>query len=343
DPIALLVIGFILIYLGLAYAHLVPLPLPNLANRIRVKQKDALLFPFLLGVFSAFIAAPCTAPFFGSLLVQISRNAAENHSVLKPAFSAFAFALGMGLPFLLIGTFSIRLPKPGIWLKAVEYAGAVVLVAAGMHYLEDLSGEFPPVAQAFPFAVLGLAMCITFFILAEPLRKEYPMGLRAKTNTAGMLLLSALGLFLFTSPFVKYWGVEVKSNSANKAQVVLPQSRLRWYSDLKEARALAAKQKRILLIDFWADWCTACSEMEQKLFNQEEFIQFALSNNIIPVRVDFSNPSDELDRLAREYGIRGLPTVVITKANGELIHMLTGFFSKEYSMRELRAALRDPG
>lgn len=347
DHRAILVISLVLIYLGLAYAHLVPLPLPNLANRLQVNKKDHLLYPLVLGIFSAFIAAPCTAPFFGSLLVQISRNAAENQSILQPALAAFAFALGMGVPFLLIGVFSIRLPKPGVWLKGMEYLGAVVLITAGFHYLEDISGDFPPAAQAFPFAVIGIAMAITFFVLAEPLKREHHMSKRMKVNTAGMLLISGLGLFLFTSPFVKYWGVEVKTNTGSvsdagrKSGMTLPQGKLKWYQDLAEAKKIAAKEGKILFIDFWADWCTACEEMEKKLFVKDEFINFALANNILPVRIDYSNPTDELDKLAKEYSIRGLPTVVLTKADGELIHTLTGFYNKDYTMRELKSALKD--
>jgi len=347
NPWVITSIALVLMYLGLAYAHLLPLPLPNFANRLQVGKRDGLTYPLILGIFSAFIAAPCTAPFFGNLLVQIGRSAGEQQSIFLPSLSAFAFAFGMGMPFLLIGLFSLRLPKPGAWLHAVEFAGAVTLIAAGFHYLEDLAGDFPPVAQAFPFAVLGFGMCVTFFILAEPMKREHVMSKRMKLNTAGMLMISGLGLFLFTSPFVKYWGVEVKNNNGaitepgKKTVMSLPQGKLKWYKDLNEAKAIAAKENKILFIDFWADWCTACEEMEKKLFIKDEFINFALENKILPVRIDYSNPTDELDKLAQVYNIRGLPTVVLTRADGELIHTLTGFYSKEYTMRELRSALKD--
>ncbi|MBX3722110.1 MAG: thioredoxin family protein [Turneriella sp.] len=347
NPYFITIIGFLLIYLGLAYAHLVPLPLPNFANRLQVGKKDALTYPLILGIFSAFIAAPCTAPFFGNVLVQISKSAGSQQSVLLPTLAAFAFAFGMGVPFLLIGLFSIRLPKPGVWLHAIEYAGAVTLIAAGFHYLEDLAGDFPPVAQAFPFAVIGFAMCVTFFILSEPMKREHSMPFRLKLNTAGMLMISGLGLFLFTSPFVKYWGAEVKNNTGavsdvnRKVTMTLPAGKLKWYKDLAEAKTVAAKEGKILFIDFWADWCTACEEMERKLFVKDEFINFALENKILPVRIDYSSPTDELDKLAQSYNIRGLPTVVLTKPDGELIHTMTGFYSKEYSMRELKSALKD--
>ena len=168
-----------------------------------------------------------------------------------------------------------------------------------------------------------------------------------KLNTAGMLIISGLGLFLFTSPFVKYWGVDVKKNdgavtdTARKTVMTLPQGKLKWMSDLKEAKIVAQKEGKILFIDFWADWCTACEEMERKLFVKDEFINFALENKILPVRIDYSSPTDELDKLAQSYNIRGLPTVVLTKPDGELIHTMTGFYSKEYSMRELKSALKD--
>lgn len=347
NPYVITTIAFVLIYLGLAYAHILPMPLPNFANRLQVRKKDNLLYPLVLGIFSAFIAAPCTAPFFGNLLVQIGTKAGEQHSIIVPAFAAFAFAFGMGVPFFLIGLFSLRMPKPGAWLHAVEFAGAVTLIAAGFHYLEDLIADFPPPTQAFPFAVLGLAMAVTFFILAEPLKRDFHMSKRLKLNTAGMLLISGLGLFLFTSPFVKYWGVDVKTNTGatsdvgKKIAMTLPEGKLKWYKDLKEAKAIAAKENKILFIDFWADWCTACEQMERKLFVKDEFIEFALANKLLPVRVDYSSPTDELDKLANTYNIRGLPTVVLTKPDGELIHTLMGFYSTEYTMRELRMALKE--
>jgi len=347
NPYVVATIAFVLIYLGLAYAHILPMPLPNFANRLQVNKKDNLLYPLVLGIFSAFIAAPCTAPFFGNLLVQIGTKAGEQHSIIIPALAAFAFAFGMGVPFLLIGLFSLRMPKPGAWLHAVEFAGAVTLIAAGFHYLEDLIADFPPPTQAFPFAVLGLAMAVTFFILAEPLKRDFHMSKRLRLNTAGMLIISGLGLFLFTSPFVKYWGVDVKTNTGatsdvgKKTAMTLPEGKLKWYKDLKEAKAIAAKENKILFIDFWADWCTACEVMEHKLFVKDEFIEFALANKLLPVRVDYSSPTDELDKLANTYNIRGLPTVVLTKPDGELIHTLMGFYSKEYTMRELRMALKE--
>ena len=173
------------------------------------------------------------------------------------------------------------------------------------------------------------------------------MPFRLKLNTAGMLMISGLGLFLFTSPFVKYWGAEVKNNTGavsdvnRKVTMTLPAGKLKWYKDLAEAKTVAAKEGKILFIDFWADWCTACEEMERKLFVKDEFINFALENKILPVRIDYSSPTDELDKLAQSYNIRGLPTVVLTKPDGELIHTMTGFYSKEYSMRELKSALKD--
>lgn len=329
-PYLLTATGTALIYLGLGYARIVPLPL-------RLPMA-----PTLLGFFSVFLIAPCTVTFFGNTLVA-SGKVGGAVELIAP----FAFAAGLALPFLLLRFFPPGALKNEAWRNALHYAGAAVSIAAGFHYIEDLAGDFPPIAQAFPFAVIGFAMCVTFYVLAEPMKRDEPMQFRLKLNTAGMLMISGLGLFLFTSPFVKYWAAEVKNNTgavadaSRKVTMSLPQGKLKWYKDLAEAKSVAAKEGKILLIDFWADWCAACEEMEKKLFVKEEFIHFALENKILPVRIDYSNPTDELDKLAQTYNIRGLPTVVLTKPDGELIHTLTGFYSKEYSMRELKSALKD--
>lgn len=336
-PYLVAVIGFALIYLGLVYARIVQLP-----GNIFQSESKSLFLPMLLGMFSALVAAPATTPFFGNTLIAAGKTGG-----VPELIAPFVFAAGLALPFLLIGFLPLRAPKNAAWQNALQYGAAAVSIAAGFHYLEDLAGDFPPIAQAFPFAVIGFAMCVTFYVLAEPMKREQPMPFRLKLNTAGMLMISGLGLFLFTSPFVKYWGAEVKNNTgavsdtSRKVTMTLPQGKLKWYKDLAEAKAVAVKEGKILFIDFWADWCTACEEMEKKLFVKEEFINFALENKILPVRIDYSSPTDELDKLAQTYNIRGLPTVVLTKPDGELIHTLTGFYSKDYSMRELKSALKD--
>lgn len=329
--------GTALLYLGLGYARIVPLPRAVLEN-----ETKSTLATTLLGILSVFLIAPCTVPFLGNTLVASGKTGGAIELI-----APFAFATGLALPFLLLRFIPAGVPKNETWRNALHYAAAAVSIAAGFHYLEDLAGDFPPIAQAFPFAVIGFAMCVTFYVLAEPMKREQPMPFRLKLNTAGMLMISGLGLFLFTSPFVKYWGAEVKNNtgampdSSRKVTMSLPQGKLKWYKDLAEAKTIAAKEGKILFIDFWADWCTACEEMEKKLFIKEEFINFALENKILPVRIDYSSPTDELDKLAQTYNIRGLPTVVLTKPDGELIHTLTGFYSKDYAMRELRSALKD--
>lgn len=340
-PYVTLLAAFILLILALFYAKLLSIPFVH-ENYFAEKNTSAwmlVLLVFIAIYLSLNLTKTALANFFTSLYNT-------NGSILK---ETFIFSLGLGLPLFIIATLFVFMPKIQRFQNYLPYASGIILIATAFHIAEDLVADFPAKGQLIPFALLGLGMCVTFFLLAEPNKSEGAISMRYKINTSGMLLLSGLGLFLFTSFFVKYGSADAKpmtetftlKEAKDRAPMALPQGRLKWYGNLDEAKKIAAKENKILFIDFWADWCAACEEMEKKLFTQDEFIDFALEKNILPVRVDYSTPTEELDKLAHKYNIRGLPTVVLAKSNGELIHTLLGFYNKLATMRELRLALKD--
>ncbi len=334
SPQAILVFAIVFFYLGLAFAGLLPLPLPNFAEKLQVKKTSSILYPLLLGIFSGFIAAPCTAPFFGGTLAQIAGAAAQEGSVLPGVLQALAFSFGMGLPFLLIGGFAMRLPKPGNWLVAVKYFGAVVLITAGYHYLEDLFAPFPENKSNLVVAFMGLVIAILFFLLAEPLKDMTVKSRWMKFQSAIWLAIAAFGLFLATTPI----SVLIAAGTSPKRTAV--QADL-WYSDMVAGKKAAREKQGPILIDFWAEWCTACHEMDARLFQAKEFKELVQLYRVTLVRLDFTEPSSDLEKLAEKYGIRGLPTLVLTDSNGEMFEALIGFYSKKASLRDLNYALKN--
>jgi len=315
--------GCIFFFLGLWFMGILPIKLPNFADKLQVKKNNKILYPLIMGIFSGFIAAPCTAPLFGAVLADIAVKAAENQSIIPGTMMALAFSLGMGMPFILIGGFAVRLPKPGRWMQAVKYFGAAILFTAGFHYFQDLGFDFPPAKAEISLAITGFFIFIVFFILAEPLVDPEMDKTVKKSHVLTFLLIAAFGLFMATSPL------------ASRSSGEIEKSPLSWKTSLEDGLNSAEDKNSILLIDFWAEWCVACHEMDKKLFASDEFIELANKTNVVLVRLDFTDESDNNLNLAQKYDIKGLPTVVITNSKGEKLEDLIGFHSKELSLSEL--------
>ncbi|MCB1201794.1 MAG: thioredoxin family protein [Leptospiraceae bacterium] len=330
QPAAVIVFSLIFVYMGLAFAGILPLPLPNMANHLHTERKRGLLYPLVMGIFSGFIAAPCTAPLFGTLLIDIAQRAAKQESILPGIILATSFSLGMGLPFLAIGGFAMKLPKPGKWLQAIKYIGATVLLAAAFHYLEDIFGPFPPQRYLLGFAAVGLFLAVTFYFLADPFSSDDAIDKPGKVAATAFLLVAGFGVFLASSP--------ISSRSALPANTVQQGG---WHSDLQSAFQAAEKKQGPVVIDFWAEWCEACHEMEAKLFPSPEFQALVKEFNVTLARLDFTEMNDESNEIATRYAIRGLPTLVIANPEGKMFGQVIGFHSKELALKELRMNLQD--
>ena len=136
-----------------------------------------------------------------------------------------------------------------------------------------------------------------------------------------------MGLFLATSPFAV-------------TQAAPHETVKGWHTKLDSALAAAKKDNNKVLIDLWAEWCQACFEMEAKLFTSKEFKKLVKDNKLVLARLDFTNESEENEKIARKYNIRGLPTLVLADSKGNFINSVIGFRSKRHSMNSLKYALR---
>ncbi len=322
NPWVIALFAIMFFYLGFAFAGLLPLPLPNFADKMHVKKTAGIGYPLVLGIISGFIAAPCTAPLFGALLIDIAAEAAKNESILPGVSQALAFSLGMGLPFLLIGGFALKLPKPGNWLNAVKVIGGIVLLAAGFHYAEDLIKPFPNPSMGIGLAFVGLFLVLIFTVLAEPMAYSEKESIMKKIKKTVYLAIAGFGLFLLTTPLAG-----VLSGQEERAGA------MEWRETVSEGLRDARSTQGYIIIDFWADWCHSCHEMEKHLFHSEEFEAFVKANKITLVRLNAD--LDENGPVASRYDVKGLPTLVITDSKGEMIYQIVGFRNKVATMREL--------
>lgn len=336
SPIAISIFALLFFTLGLGFLDIIPIPFLNsgakLGEKFQAKKTNRYLYPLVLGIFSGFIAAPCTAPLYGAILLDIAKNASANKSLLPGLLQALFFSFGMGLPFFLVGGFALKLPKPGKWLKVVKYVGAVVLFTAGLHYLEDLVGPYPPQKAKVTMAILGLILCAVFFILADPLDGEGLQGFRKKSSVVFFLTISAFGLFLVTSLFTPDNTLHHQHGDHSG------KNSLQWQSDLKTA--MANTKDQLILVDFRADWCMACLKMEEELYPTKEFSNFVRNHNLRLVRLDYTEmDTEEKENIVQKYKIPGFPTILIIKANGDEVGRTLGFRNKKDELDKLENIL----
>jgi thiol:disulfide interchange protein DsbD len=311
NPIVLIALAAFFIALAASMFGAFDLDLPSgLKNRLATVGGVGLQGAFVLGLVSALIAAPCTGPVVGFLLTWVGSTG----NVVFGAASFFSFALGLGMLFWLVGTFSMSLPKSGRWLEWIKSVFGIVMLGAAAYFVRDLVPGLMELAQhtdsflggAVALLVAGLAVGAVHLSyhhtsLLERGRKTLGIGLAV----AG--LCGVVG-YLVALP---------------------PGASIPWREDYLAAKKLAEESSRPLLIDFGASWCGACGELERHTFSDPRVVRD--SQRFVSVRIDLSPGQDTADKkaLLASYQHGGLPLVVLHDRSGSEVARVTNFVEAE--------------
>jgi thiol:disulfide interchange protein DsbD len=250
---------------------------------------------------------------------------AKKGSLLLGFGLLFSFALGLGVLFIVIGTFSgaLRaLPKSGLWMKLIERGFGILLVTLAVVFMK-------PVVSPFVYACLWavyLVFCGMFLGAFTPLDKE-SSGRRKISKAAAVLLVMIGGILLFQAFTARHQKPAPKT--AAKADSASAEG-IPWISSETEAFQNAGAVGKYVLIDFFAEWCAACCELDEKTWPAAT-VQKAASG-FIPLRMDMTGKNIQNTEIQKRYKILGMPTVIITDSQGKEIDRFTGYKSpKEVS------------
>ena len=265
---------------------------------------------YLYGLVAGLFAAPCIGPPIITLLTLVGASGDPWYAIRV----FFVMALGLGLPYLLIGTFSgllHRLPRSGVWLLWVDRLfGTVLLGVAGFYAIL----AFTPKTLAYyvPVALAGGGVYLGFFEKAGDVKTGFKIF---KPAFGAALLITAAALFPATAKT----------------------SKLAWenYSAEKIVEAKAAHQP--VIIDFFADWCIPCHELERFTFSdagvQRELARFKR------LKVNMTHPdADTSEKLIEQFNIQGVPTILFFDARGVEVQDLriSGFIDAKAMLDILR-------
>ncbi len=277
-----------------------------------------------MGLVSGVIAAPCTGPVLAAALAFV----ATKGSVAFGMGIMFAYAMGLGLLFFLIGAFSVSLPKSGPWMDTVKSVFGVALLAAAGVFLKDSIPALQPVFLASRTAALAAAGLAGAGVLLGAFSGSFHGSSLVQKLAKGAGVALVVGGIVYAS-------------GAASARSRASGDHLAWafHQDEVAAIAQARAQGKPVIIDFWADWCTACKELDKTAWADAR-VQ-AAAGRFVTLKMDGSQDTDAFQKIFDKYGVVGMPTVVFIDSSGrEVPQRITGAIAAEEMLKYLESVDR---
>ncbi|TAN74720.1 MAG: protein-disulfide reductase DsbD [Gallionella sp.] len=262
---------------------------------------------FMMGALSAIIVGPCVAAPLAGALLYIG----QTHDAVLGGVALFALALGMGAPLLLIGSSAgVLLPKAGAWMESVKSVFGVMLLGLAIWIVQSL----------LPIGVQMLLWAALLIFSAVYLR-----ALDALPHNAHgwHKLLKGIGIFTFllgaayligalsgARDLLRPLGALVRAEA--QASAGLQFSRVKDLAELDQR--LAGARGKMVMLDFYADWCVSCKEMEHNTFS-DPAVQAKLKP-VLVLQADLTANSDADKALLKRYGLYGPPVILFFDARG---------------------------
>jgi thiol:disulfide interchange protein DsbD len=300
--------------MGLSMLGVFVLQMPaSLAGRLRSRKRGGYAGALLTGLVAGVIVSPCISP----LLVVILAWVAKSGNALLGFGLLFSFALGLGVLFILIGTFSgilKNLPKAGGWTEYIERLFGILLVGFSIFFLRNI-------VDSAVYQMLWAVFLLFFGVFIGGLN-ALPHDADKKKRTAkaiGMLAVIISACLIFFT-LARHFNIgpapasEVTTESGGAAT---------WESSDKKGFEEAGVSGKPVVIDFYATWCAACRELEEKTW-PDESIQNLLPA-FITVKIDLSRSGSETTAAQKRYDIVGMPTVIVFSPLGKELDRFTGF------------------
>ena len=318
-PWVLVLFAVLLVFLSLSMFDVYQLQMPvaiqnKLNNTSRNLKGGRFAGVFIMGALSALIVGPCVAAPLAGTLVYIS----QTKDVFLGGLALFSMAMGMSVPLLLVGlSAGSLLPKAGAWMIGVKYVFGLMLIAVAIWMVSPVLPAQVVMIFWGAFAILCAVFLNVFKASPEKLSIAQRFG---KTFGIVLLILGLLELVGAASggtnvlePLAQFRAAsQLSGGSGDEKKVNF--TRIRSGAELD--RALQSANKPVML-DFFADWCVACKEMDRFTFHDKKVIEQL--NGLTLLQVDVTANTEDDRALMKRFGLFGPPGIIFfDKAGTEI-------------------------
>jgi thiol:disulfide interchange protein DsbD len=332
---------FVVLALGMfgVYELQMPSSIQTKLSGISGNQKSGTVIgAFIMGALSALIVTACVAP----ALIAALTVMAQTGDMLRSGTALFAMSLGMGAPLLLVGAAQGKfLPQAGPWMVAVRNSFGFMMLGLAIWMLSRiLPGDITMLLWAILIFMAGVFMGGLTALTSDstgPQKLGKGFGFLAIIYGIVLLLGALTG---GSNPLKPLASINVGGGTVvAEAEHELPFKRIKTVDDLDRELAAASSQGKTAFLDFYADWCVSCKEMEAYTFTDDD-VQAELSNTVW-LQADVT-ANDEADQaLLNRFGVFGPPTIIFFGTDGKQRngYEVVGYMKAKDFVEHLRQAL----
>jgi thiol:disulfide interchange protein DsbD len=317
-----IIVLFAALFIALAFAMFgaftlqLPSALQTKLTDVSNKQRSGTYIGcFVMGALSALVVTACVAPALIAALSVISQTG----QIARGAGALYATALGMGVPLLLVGASAgTLLPKVGPWMDTVKSLFGVMFLGVAIYFLGPL---IPAAVTMLLWAALAIISGFWVFALKARDGGPAPAAVRATGLVAlfyGVILLIGVAAGS-EDPLQPLKGLRASTGGVAGSPVAeeneLAFETIKTVADLQARVAAAAAEGRPVMLDFYADWCVSCKEMERYTFT-DGAVHSALGNAVL-LRADVTANDAQDQALLKHFGIFGPPTIAFYDPKGQ--------------------------